>query len=78
MTQGGVRKCLDKMHLQWTGAFFSKSAMDWSRHIYPSLVLVQPRKTRPYIRPTLKCFCFPFPDPVLPVWVGRSETYFFN
>ena len=21
----------------------------WSRHIYPSLVLVQPRKTRPYI-----------------------------
>ena len=29
------------------------------------------------LRPTLKIFLFPLPDPVLPVWVGRSENYFF-
>ena len=26
----------------------------------------------------LKNTFFPLPDPVLPVWVGRSETYFLN
>ena len=29
------------------------------------------------LRPTLKKLCFPFPDPVSPVWVGRSENYSF-
>ena len=30
-----------------------------------------------YVRPTLKkYFCFPLPDPVLPVWVSQSEKYF--
>ena len=28
-------------------------------------------------RPTLKYFCLPLPDPVLPVWVGRSEIILF-
>ena len=31
-------------------------------------VLGQPRKY----------FCFPLPDPVLPEWVSRLETYFFK
>ena len=30
------------------------------------------------VGPTLKYFCFPLRDPVIPVWVGRSETYFFT
>ena len=29
----------------------------WARHIYPSLVLVQPRKTRPYITERLLMGC---------------------
>ena len=28
------------------------------------------------VRPTLKVFLFPLPNPVSPVWVGRSEYFF--
>ena len=31
------------------GRGFEPHRRPWARHIYPSLVLVQPRKTRPYI-----------------------------
>ena len=47
---GSVVECLTRERTAAGSSFIGVTALcPWARHIYPGLVLVQPRKTRPYI-----------------------------
>ena len=47
---GSVVECLTRNRGAASSSLTSVTALcPWARHIYPSLVLVQPRRTRPYI-----------------------------